>query len=104
MPFNRSKREAINERRYLVSQLGPDVDRYERDRQRALSDARRYIEREYGGAYLTVSDFGLRATLESRGPDGYGEAGSIHEGSGDARWWLVMWRPGTGERKLRRKR
>jgi len=104
MPFNRSRREEIEHARYLISQLGPDVDRYERDRQRALSDARRYIEREYGGAYLTVSDFGLRATLESRGADGYGEAGSVHEGSGEGRWWVVMWHADTGERKLRRKR
>lgn len=100
---NPTKRELAEERRYLLAEIGPNVGWYEFSRQQALSDAKRVIVQRYQGQYLSVSDYGLRATLESRGDNGYGEAGSVHEGSGAGRWWTVLWHWETGERRLRQR-
>lgn len=104
MPFNPSRRDQRDEQAYLTAQLGATIARAEASRQRALSDARRVIAQRYQGQYLSVSDYGLRATLESRGDDGYGEAGSVHEDGPRKRHWLVLWHWETGERRLRRTR
>jgi hypothetical protein len=101
MAFNRTKREARDEQAYLTSILGDQIGRAEASRQRALTDACRFVQRTYGAQYLSISDRGLRLTLESRDADGYGEAGSIHATGG---FWVVYWRATDGRRFLRRGR
>jgi hypothetical protein len=100
---NPTRAELRDEQRYLEGQLGAgNIGRYEAARQRALADAYTLVKRRYRGEYLSLSDYGLRAALESRNADGWCEAGSIHESGPLRRWWLVRWNVVTGARVLRR--
>jgi hypothetical protein len=101
MPFNASKRDQRDEQAYLTSILGDQIGRAEISRQRALTDACRFVQRTYGAHHLSISDRGLRLTLKSRDADGYGEAGSIHA---TGEFWIVYWRATDGRRFLRRGR
>lgn len=105
MAFNRSKREIAQEQRYLSRMLGQgNIERCEAARQRALRDAMQVVQGRYRGQGLTLVDYHLRPSLESRNPDGWCEVGMVLEERGERRGWLIRWNVVTGARVLRRMR